>query len=446
MSSRGQFRFDAAACTGCEACVLACRMANRAEQGRPWRRVHTGNALRLPDLPVFHLSVACHHCLHPACLVHCPAQAYSQDPATGAVSHHPGRCLGCRYCTWACPHDAPRFDPARGVVEKCGFCLERQAEGREPACVAQCPLGALGFEPRDDAPRAGSPGFPASATGPALRILPGRRPAPAQTAPPDPGLLARCRQAILEVPEPRITARGEWALVVFTTVLGALVAVLTALAARPGRPLPLPPAYPGLAVGAGAGAFALSALHLGRPGRGWRALANLRHSWLSREVALAAGFLALAGLCLLGWPQARGLAWLAAATGLAALFAVDRVYQVAVRTGPLNFHSAHALFNGLYLAGLLAGLWPLALAAGGLKAGLYLHRKAHFRRQGRGQRPLLSLLRLALGFGPALLAFGGGAAVLGALLGDLVDRWEYYGELAIPSPQTALAEQLRLQA
>jgi len=119
---------------------------------------------------------------------------------------------------------------------------------------------------------------------------------------------------------------------------------------------------------------------------------------------------------------------------------------VAVRTGPLNFHSAHALFNGLYLAGLLAGCWPLALAAGLLKAGLYLNRKAHFRRQGRGLRPLLSLARLAAGFGVPLLAFGGGAAAAGALLGDLLDRWEYYGELAIPSPQAALAEHLRLQA
>jgi len=447
VTGRQQFRFDPTACTGCEACVLACRMANRAQQARPWRRVHSFNPLRLPGLPVFHLSLACHHCLHPACLAHCPARAYTQDPATGAVSHHPERCLGCRYCTWTCPHDAPRFDPGAGVVEKCGFCLERQGQGLEPACVAQCPLGALGFEPRDAAaaPVADPPpGFPATGLGPALRFLPLRRAAPVQAAPPESGLLARGRRALLAVPEPRITARGEWALVLFTATLAVLAGIMLALALRPGRPLPAPAGQPWAFAGAGLAALALSTLHLGRPARAWRALANLRGSWLSREVALAGGFLLLAGLRL-GAPQVRGLAWAAALAGLAALYAVDRVYQVATHSGPLNFHSAHALFNGLYLAGLLAGCWPLALAAGLLKAGLYLNRKLHFRRQGRTARPLLSLVRLAAGFGLPLLAFGGAAAVPGALLGDLVDRWEYYGELGeleLRSPQGDLAEAL----
>jgi hypothetical protein len=287
------------------------------------------------------------------------------------------------------------------------------------------------------------PGFPSTRTGPSIRFIPGLRPPPVLTAPIDPGLLARCRRGLLRVPEPRLEARGEWALVAFTTILSMLVAVTAAAAARAGRVLPVPLPYPWLLLWAGALCLSLGAWHLGRPERAWRALRNLRRSWLSREVALVLAFLGLTALGRIGLPQVRGLAWAAAAAGFAALFAVDRVHQFALRTSRLDFHSAHVLFNGLYLTGLLAGYWPLALAAGALKAWLYLGRKAHFQRQGRGVRPMLSLLRIALGFVLPALAFGGGAAVLGAVLGDLVDRWEYYGELAFPSPERQLARDMR---
>jgi DMSO reductase anchor subunit len=170
-------------------------------------------------------------------------------------------------------------------------------------------------------------------------------------------------------------------------------------------------------------------------------VSNLRRSWLSREVALAAGFLALTAMGAVH-PHARGLAWAAAAAGFAALFAADRVYQVALRTSRLDFHSAQTLFNGLYLTGLLAGYWPLALAAGALKAWLYLDRKACFRRRGRRVRPLFSLMRIALGFVLPALAFGGAGAALAAVLGDLADRWEFYGELAFPSPGRQMARDL----
>ena len=43
-----------------------------------------------------------------------------------------------------------------------------------------------------------------------------------------------------------------------------------------------------------------SFFHLGRPGRGWKAIKQWKHSWLSREVALLPLFVGLAALFLLG--------------------------------------------------------------------------------------------------------------------------------------------------
>jgi molybdopterin-containing oxidoreductase family iron-sulfur binding subunit len=33
----------------------------------------------------------------------------------------------------------------RGVVEKCTFCIQRTRQGRYPACVEACPVGARKF-------------------------------------------------------------------------------------------------------------------------------------------------------------------------------------------------------------------------------------------------------------------------------------------------------------
>lgn len=418
-----RFLFRAERCTGCEACVLGCWMENRSVQTRPWRTVHTFNPHRRPDLPVFHLSLACHHCERPACLENCPAAAYARDPATGAVTLRPEACMGCRYCTWACPHDAPRFSEATGTAEKCTFCLGRLEKGLEPACVARCPVEALCLEPRDGAGPAPF-GLPGWELGPGIRIT-GRPAAPRFASPPDPGPAARALDGLLRVPEPKITLRGEWTLVAFTTVLALLTARMAA-----GGPFSHPWAF----LAAGGASMALSALHLGRPERAWRAMLNLRSSWLSREIALASLFLALCAATFAGLAPS----WAAAAAGFAALFAVDRVYRVAAKVPPFNLHSGHALLNGLYLAAVLAGHTPLAVAAGALKALLYGWRKVHFARRGRGVRPLPSIARVVAGFVLPALAPAAWAA-LGVVLGDLVDRCEYYDELEVPSPDSALS-------
>ena len=94
---------------------------------------------------------------------------------------------------------------------------------------------------------------------------------------------------------------------------------------------------------------------------------------------------------------------------------------------------------------LFRSLGPLALAMGLMKGFLYLHRKRHFAQQGRSIRPLVGALRLAVGMlGPALLLTTHPLVAAGmALLGDLVDRAEYYDELEVPTPQGELLRELR---
>jgi formate dehydrogenase iron-sulfur subunit len=92
----------------------------------------------------------CMHCLDPACVSACPVGAL-QKLEEGPVTYDPSRCIGCRYCMVACPFGVPKFEweAALPMICKCTFCVDRQQEGMEPACVAACPTGALLFGDRD---------------------------------------------------------------------------------------------------------------------------------------------------------------------------------------------------------------------------------------------------------------------------------------------------------
>jgi Fe-S-cluster-containing dehydrogenase component len=120
----------------------------------------------VPEDNAFYFPVQCQQCEDPACVKACPVRATYRDP-NGIVVIDYNWCIGCRMCQLACPYWARRFnwgEPALpseemnpkthylgnrprmvGVMEKCTFCLQRVREGRYPACVEACPVGARKF-------------------------------------------------------------------------------------------------------------------------------------------------------------------------------------------------------------------------------------------------------------------------------------------------------------
>lgn len=127
---------------------------------------HYYNPEQVPEDNAFYFPVQCQQCEEPACVKACPVKATYRDP-NGIVVIDYNWCIGCRMCQLACPYWARRFNwsepvlPSEdmnpkthylgnrprmvGVMEKCTFCLQRVREGRYPACVEACPVGARKF-------------------------------------------------------------------------------------------------------------------------------------------------------------------------------------------------------------------------------------------------------------------------------------------------------------
>lgn len=453
---RYRFVFDPNRCVGCQACVVACGMENGKDQSLAWRTVNTFNAFRHPLLRTQHLSLACNHCEDAICLRSCPARAYTRDAQTGAIIHHAEHCMGCQYCTWACPYDGPRFVPQKGIIEKCTFCNARLLEGRKPACVERCPMGALELEPipvgevmNPESRRMA--GFPDQKLKPSIRFKPLRR-----DAPPDlkveSALLAPFLEQVLQAPPTRIHLRQEWPLLLFTQILTFLVAD-RAVYSLNGKGLSL-----WLFLLLGALALLLSVAHLGQKGKAYRAIFNVAKSPLSQEIFFTGLFMASVVFSAV-WSRLmpeglNGVAFhgLTVLLGLLALYSMDRIYLVLRPVKPWNLHSAQTLFGAIYLFSILNDVWPLFWVFGGLRLLLYLYRKIGMWRELSWESFALGLFRVGLGFGlPALVfagplrawaGFGWPYWVLGVLVGEFIDRVEFYRDLACESPKRVVWDQL----
>ena len=373
------FYLDASACTGCKACQAACKDKHHLPVGVLWRRVYevTGGGWTragetwTSDVFAYNLSLSCHHCARPICVEVCPTQAM-HTLADGIVVVDHDTCMGCQYCSWACPYDAPQFDQARGHMTKCDFCADNLAAGKPPACVAACPMRALETRERQDPSLDVSPLPVASLTQPALIVKPHHA-----------ALRAGGLGNAEEVSAP---SGSEHSLVAFTLLAQLAVGATWFLSVREpfdGRALAVITVLMLIALLA-------SFVHLGQPRRAWRALANLRTSWLSREVLSAALFVgSLIGVLATG---GSGI-WLASATGLTLIISMARVY--ALRTVPEWNHRATTasffvttMLLGAVVHGALIGAGPQwALGAMGLIAVRLLI--------GRSEPRTVQLLRVA---------------------------------------------------
>ena len=106
----------------------------------------------------------CNHCNEPSCVESCPYDVESKtfvdqktgkkvtmevaatwkDPFNGTVQINKEGCWGCGACADACPYGARYVneEAEEPKADKCTFCVERLAVGKQPACVQTCLAGA----------------------------------------------------------------------------------------------------------------------------------------------------------------------------------------------------------------------------------------------------------------------------------------------------------------
>jgi len=185
---------DITKCIGCRACQVACKQWNDRDGEQTeldWNLGFQNPATlsaktltlityhELPDekapggLHYLFTMRRCLHCLEPACASACPTTALNRSD-DGPVGYDADKCIGCRYCIWACPWGVPtaEWDSLAPKIQKCTHCADRESQPlplsrngqalsdieskqfREnvvvPACVKACPADALQFGQRED--------------------------------------------------------------------------------------------------------------------------------------------------------------------------------------------------------------------------------------------------------------------------------------------------------
>ncbi|TAH10257.1 MAG: 4Fe-4S dicluster domain-containing protein [Sphingobacteriia bacterium] len=200
---------DLNTCNGCGACVVACNAENNVSVvGKPevlrghemhWLRIDRYYSGDMDNPNVVFQPLMCQHCDNAPCENVCPVAATNHS-SEGLNQMTYNRCIGTRYCANNCPYKVRRFNwadytgsdsfsdnqtgvvndvvldmnddltrmvlnpdvtvRARGVIEKCSFCVQRLQEGKlkakkdsrplvdsdiKVACQQACPTNAITF-------------------------------------------------------------------------------------------------------------------------------------------------------------------------------------------------------------------------------------------------------------------------------------------------------------
>ncbi|MBU4317459.1 MAG: 4Fe-4S dicluster domain-containing protein [Proteobacteria bacterium] len=155
MMTQYGLHIDQNRCTGCFACVVACKDWHNVPAGpASWINVKVIEKGTYPDLFVAFLPTTCYHCKSPACVDACPVGAIAKRDEDGIVTVDRELCLGktdCGQCLEACSYGAPQFGEEEDAkMQKCDLCIDRWAESKKPVCVMSCPMYALDAGPLED--------------------------------------------------------------------------------------------------------------------------------------------------------------------------------------------------------------------------------------------------------------------------------------------------------
>jgi Fe-S-cluster-containing dehydrogenase component len=151
---------DLNVCVGCHACVTSCKEWNTSGWAgtlvdqRPYDADPTGtffNRVQMfevgeyPNTETVHFPKSCLHCEEPPCVPVCPTGASYKREDNGVVLVDYDKCIGCKYCSWACPYGVREVDEQLKVMKKCTLCIDRITDQtlpeseRKPACVLAVP-------------------------------------------------------------------------------------------------------------------------------------------------------------------------------------------------------------------------------------------------------------------------------------------------------------------
>ena len=187
---------DTTRCIGCRSCQVSCKNENKLPAEPTQLAGRTGgltnpkqlsaktftivqnHEVDAPDAPgglkLVFTKRQCMHCDQPACASACPVTALHKAEH-GGVAYDEDKCIGCRYCVWACPFGVPtaEWDTLAPRIRKCDLCADRilgdiraqelndqnlardsrdrfETSYKKPACVKACTTGGLLYGRRDE--------------------------------------------------------------------------------------------------------------------------------------------------------------------------------------------------------------------------------------------------------------------------------------------------------